>query len=188
MQTIIAGRFEQQEACAHALEELVRAGFAREHISSFYLNPPGRHDTFPIGGDEAESEGAKGAGSGMAAGAVTGGTVGAAVGAITAPFTGPLGAVLGGMVGAHIGNTAGAMNAMRDDTDRGEDPPARHSGMILAVGVEDEQQEEQAQTLLRSLGAGDIERASGTIEDGDWQDFNPVSAPHFIEQSGSSPY
>ena len=51
MQTIIAGRFEQQDDSARAVEELAQAGFAREHISSFYLNPPGPHDTFPIGGD-----------------------------------------------------------------------------------------------------------------------------------------
>lgn len=188
MQTIIAGRFEQQDSSEHAVMELVRAGFAAEHVSRFYLNPPGRHDTFPIGGDVDESEGAKDAGTGMAAGAVTGGTVGAAVGAVTTPFTGPLGAVIGGLVGAHIGNTAGAMGAMHDDAAEGEDPPTRHWGMMVAVGVEDEQQAEQAEQLLRSLGASDIERAMGTIEGGDWQDFNPVSTPHFIEQGRNPSY
>lgn len=181
MQTIIAGRFEQQEDSARAVAQLAQAGFAPEHISSFYLNPPGRHDTFPIGGDVAEAEGARDAGAGIAAGAVTGGAVGAAVGAVTAPVTGPLGAVIGGFVGAHIGNTAGAMSAMHDDTEHGEDPPMRHWGMMVAVGVESEEQADHAQQLLQSLGAMDIERAVGTIEGGDWQDFNPVSTPHYLE-------
>lgn len=187
MQTIIAGRFEQQDSSSHAVEELARAGFPREHISSFYLNPPGRHDTFPIGGDVAESKGAEDAGAGIAGGAVAGGALGAAVGAVTTPVTGPLGAVLGGLVGAHIGNTAGAMGAMHDDTDQGEDPPKRRWGMMVAVGVEDEEQVEQAEQILRDLGADDIERAVGNIENGDWQDFNPISSPHFVENRGRQP-
>jgi hypothetical protein len=73
------------------------------------------------------------------------------------------------------------MNAMHDDGEEGNNPPERHWGMMVAVGVENEEEADQAQHLLQSLGAVDIERAAGTIEDGDWQDFNPISTPHYIE-------
>ena len=40
------------------------------------------------------------------------------------------------------------------------------------------------------MGAADIERANGTIADGDWKDFNPVEPPTLIspasEQTSSS--
>lgn len=180
MHTIIAGRFEQQDESEHAVRELMQAGFAHEHVSSFYLNPPGRHDTYPIGGDEDRSEGAEDSPKGLAAGTGAGAAVGAAVGAATLPVTGPLGAVAGAMVGAHIGNVAAGLGAMKDDTEQGEDPPMRHWGMMVAVAVESDEQAERAVRLLSSMGAQDIERASGTIENGDWADFNPISTPHFL--------
>ena len=113
--------------------------------------------------------------------------MGAAVGAATPPVTCPLGAVVGAFVGAHIGNAAAGMGAMEDDTEHGEDPPERHWGMMVAVAVEDEDQASRAEQTLRSLGAADIERACGTIENGDWQDFNPVSTPHFVEGGSRQP-
>ena len=184
MQTIIAGRFEQQSDSEQAVRELTRSGFAQEHISSFYLNPPGRHDTFPIGGDVNESEGAEQAPKGIAAGSAAGGAVGAAIGATTLPVTGPLGAVAGAFVGAHIGNVAGSLGAMKDDGDQSEAPPVRHWGMMVAVAVDDDEQASTAVNVLRTLGAADVERARGTIENGDWLDFNPVSTPRYTGQPG----
>ena len=184
MQTIIAGRFEQQSESEHAVRELAHAGFAAEHISSFYLNPPGRHDAFPIGGDQNSSEGARDAPAGLAAGTTAGGAIGAAVGAATLPVTGPLGPVAGAMVGAHIGNVAGSLGAMKDDGDE-PGPPVRQWGMMVAVAVENDDQASAAVSLLRSLGAADIERARGTIENGDWQDFDPVSRSNLTGQHGT---
>lgn len=180
MQTIIAGRFEQQSDTEHAVRSLADAGFLQDHITSFYLNPPGRHDTYPIGGDEDISPGAEQTPGGIAAGTAAGGAVGAAVGAATVPVTGPLGPVVGAFVGAHIGNTAAGIGSMHH-SDPDDAPHERHWGMMVAVGVENEDQANQAEQMLRSLGAEDIERATGTIEDGDWVDFNPTSSPHYTE-------
>ena len=186
MQTIIAGRFEQQADSEHAVRELTRAGFMSDYISMFYLNPPGRHDTYPIGGDEASDEGARHAPEGLITGSVTGGAIGAAVGAATLPVTGPVGPAVGALVGAHIGNMTGSLGAMEDDG-KVAGPHVRHWGMMVAVAVRNDDEADRAADLLRSLGASDMERASGTIENGDWTDFSPVSTPHFIEPANANP-
>lgn len=61
MATVIAARMQLQDQVDQAIGELERAGFAREHIASFYVNPPGQHATYPIGGDRFESPDINGA-------------------------------------------------------------------------------------------------------------------------------
>lgn len=181
--TIIAGRFEQQAAAEETVEEFERAGFASGRIASFYVNPPGQHDAYTYGGDHEKSPGAKESGTGTALGAAAGGALGAA----TAPLLGPVGVVTGGLVGAHVGGLVGSMSKMKERGETGDNEeetenaaPVRRAGMMVAVAVEDRHQEEQAVDLFRSLGAADIERAEGTIAEGDWTDFNPVEPPALI--------
>lgn len=181
--TIIAGRFQQQAEVEEMIEELQRAGFAREHISAFYVNPPGQHDAYPIGGDRAMSPGAQESQKGTAAGAAAG----AAVGVAATPFLGPVGAVTGGLLGAHIGGLVGGMSRMKEQGETGphaEDEenaePIRKSGMMVAVAVGDDRQFDDALHALRAAGAVDIERAEGSIENGDWTDFDPVSTPQLL--------
>lgn len=190
MARIIAGRFQEQAETEHALDELLRVGFARDSISSFFLNPAGQHDAYPIGGDEAISPGAKESDKGAA----TGVAAGAAAGVAATPLLGPLGPVTGGLVGAYVGGLVGGLSQMKERGDtgkHGEDPenaaPVRKSGMFLAVAVDDEEHEDQAINLLRSLGAQDLERAEGTIANGDWSDFDPVSAPSLINTLPNTP-
>ncbi len=187
--SIIAGRFQQQWDADDTIDDLLRAGFARDRIASFFVNPPGQHDAFPIGGDHAVSQGAKESNKGVAAGAVAG----AAVGVAAAPFLGPVGAVAGGLLGAHIGGLVGSLSKMKEQGETGahmEDPdnatPLRKSGMMVAIAVDDQEQVNRAVTMLRSLGAVDIERAEGTIENGDWQDFDPLVPPVLVEQAQDS--
>lgn len=184
MSTIIAGRFQQQTQIEHTIEELVRAGFGRDRISAFYVNPPGQHDSYPIGGDHAVSAGAHESDKGIAMGAAAG----AAVGVAAAPFLGPLGAVTGGLVGAHVGGLIGSLSEMKERGETGEHgedadnaEPLRHSGLLLAVAIGGQDNEERAIDLLRSLGAVELERAQGTIENGDWTDFDPTAPPHFVQ-------
>lgn len=183
MARIIAGRFQEQTEIEHAMEELLRAGFSRDRISSFFVNPAGQHDVYPIGGDRAMSPGAKESDKGAA----TGVAAGAAAGVAATPILGPLGPVTGGLVGAYVGGLVGGLSQMKEKGDIGEhaeDPenaaPVRRSGMLLAVAVGDDEHEDQAINLLRSLGAQDLERADGTIVDGDWSDFDPVASPSLI--------
>lgn len=184
MTTIIAGRFEQQDQVQQAIAEMVRAGFPEDHISSFYLNPPGRHHQLPMGGDHNKSSGAEESPQGSAAGAVTGSAVGAAVGAVTTPLSGPLGAVTGAFVGGYVGSLAGSLGKMKDDggaESAESEPLIRHSGMMVAVSVSPDDDTERAAQVLRACGAVDIERANGTIVNGDWEDFDPESMPNLLE-------
>lgn len=178
MTTIIAGRFEQQDVVQNALLELERAGFSSSHMSSFYVNPAGQHDTYPIGGDRDKSPGAEDSTTGIATGAVVGGIAGT----VAAPVLGPVGT----LVGAHLGGMVGALSQMKE-RDEAEDVSEntqhqRKSGMLVAVRVDTEDHLNSAVDVLRSLGADEIEQSEGTIEDGDWSDFNPIAPVRLIDR------
>lgn len=184
MSTIIAGRFQQQSTVDDATEELVRVGFPRESIASFFVNPPGQHDVYPYGGDHEESAGAHESRKGI----VKGAAAGAAVGAAATAFLGPVGAVTGALLGAHVGGLVGSLSEMKEKGEVGEHgedadnaAPLRHSGLMLAVSLGEHDNESQAVNVLRAFGAEDIERAQGTITEGDWTDFDPVSTPQLIQ-------
>ena len=177
MTTIIAGRFGQQDAVEDAIAALARAGAPNGQIASFYVNPPGQHDLYPVGGDRDESPGAEHSDAGSAAGIGVGGAIGGAVGTATAPVTGPLGAITGALVGGHIGSLVGSLSRTQEAD---EVPPVRQSGMLVAVTAMSEEEERQAIDTLRTAGAFDLERAEGHIENGEWVDFDPLSTPEFI--------
>ena len=185
MSTIVAGHFQLQAEIDNAREELMRAGFPEDRISAFFLNQPGQHDMTPIGGDHALSPGAKETPTGLVEGAATGGVVGAAIGAATLVVTGPLGPVVGGLVGAHVGSLY-SFSKMKE---KGEGEQggvsenqfeARKPGMLVAVALDRPDDEQKALEVLQRLGSHHIERASGTIEHGDWTDFDPNSLPLLI--------
>ena len=95
MTPIIAGRFEQEAQADRAAEALRQQGFAAEDVTVFYLNPPGQHATFPVGGDRDKSHGATHAHSGALKGAAIGGVVGLGVG-VAADAAGGTGGRRGG--------------------------------------------------------------------------------------------
>lgn len=184
MNKIIAGRFDQQAMVQEAAEQMLRAGFTEDHVSIFYVNPPGQHDLYALGGDRDKSPGAEKSDSGIAAGAVTGGVVGAAMGMATIPLLGPVGPVAGALVGAHLGDLIGSLHEMQDDGDAVEaQARLRRAGMLLAVSTESQEQEERAIDVLRALHAHDIECAQGMIANGDWADFDPLAPPLLVERS-----
>ena len=190
MSTIIAGHFQLQDEVERARDELRAAGFAEDHISAFFVNQPGQHDRTAIGGDHLLSPGAKETPAAVAEGAAAGVVVGAAVGAATAPVTGPLGAIVGGLVGAHVGSLF-SFSKMKDKGESEDGAAAgdnasrvRQPGMMVAVALDGAASvapdEAGAIAALRRVGAHHIERASGTIVDGDWVDFDPLSAPQLM--------
>jgi hypothetical protein len=107
--------------------------------------------------------------------------LGAAIGAVTTPFTGPIGAITGALVGAHVGNLVGVLGKMKDDGNPEDAPSIRHSGLMVAVNTTNAQSEECAIAVLRAHGAQQIEWSTGHIVRGDWEDFDPASAPHLID-------
>ena len=200
MAHIIAGRFQEQEQVTQVIDAMLDAGVAQDRICSFYLNPPGQHNLYPIGGDREDSPGAHETAAGVATGATTGGVVGAAVGLTGAPFFGPVGPAVGALVGAHVGGLIGSLTQMKEkgegeaatEEDDGDANATRQrkSGMLVAVsldgtqgldalGAADNRQQEIVR-VLHLFGADDIEEADGVIIDGDWQDFDPLQAPKLI--------
>lgn len=199
MSHIIAGRFKEQDQVNRAIDAMVEAGFPQEGISSFYLNPPGQHNLYSIGGDRDDSPGAHETSGGVVTGAATGGAVGAGVGLIGAPVFGPVGPAVGALVGAHVGGLIGSLSQMKEKGEHEEITPAdthsdasdntrhqRKSGLMLAVSADGDQAQQSAVSLLRQLGADDIEQAQGTIINGDWQDFDPLEPPHLLGRADTT--
>lgn len=180
MSTIIAGHFQLQDEIDNARAALRQDGFADDTISAFYVNPAGQHDMYELGGDHDKSPGAKDSDEGVVKGGATGAVVGAVIGAATVPATGPLGPAVGALVGAHVGSlySFATMKEAGEAEQGGQNQrPPRQAGMMIAVATDGEAQQQRALDLLRRLGAHAIERAEGSISDGDWRDFNPNSLP-----------
>lgn len=198
MTPIIAGRFEQEAQAQEAAEELRRRGFAAEDVTVFYLNPPGQHATFPVGGDRDKSHGATDAHSGALKGAAIGGAVGLGVGAATAPLVGPVGALVGAGAGAYVGSLAGALGDMGETDsaakDAGDPPPSvsvdsvpmeRPAGFIVAARAPEYARRVVATNVLQSAGGKDVERADGIWQMGKWVDFDPLQAPKLVDLPAS---
>lgn len=189
MSTIIAGHFAQQEQVQAAVDALHKEGFYGDSVAAFYLNPPGQHGLYPIGGDVAMSRGAKETDKGAVMGAATGAVAGAAA----APVLGPVGPVTGGLLGAYLGSLVGGLTEMKERGDKGKEGdventlPMRKSGMMVAVALPEEAQANGVVDLLRSLGATDVERADGKIEDGNWVDFDPLDPPSMVDGKNAAP-
>jgi hypothetical protein len=190
MNTIIAGRFEEQARADQAVTALGEAGFPTSQTATFFVNPPGQHDRHGTTDDPDASAGAHHAGGGAVLGAAAGTGVGAVVGLATLPVLGPVAGLAGVAVGAYVGSLAGALEQMNDpagvaghatpaSADRDEVPP-RKSGMLVAVDVTSSAEQSTAIEVLRMQGAADIERAQGNITRSHWNDFDPLRAPTLI--------
>jgi hypothetical protein len=181
MPNIVAGRFEQQTDADAAIAELLRLGFARDQVTSFFVNPPGEHAKFLIGGDREASPGAESAGTGAVAGAAVGGAVGVGLGLAATPVVGPVALPTTAGVGALVGALAGALGKMEDapaELPYTEPPPeVRHAGIVVAAHVPEPEQRASALEVLQASGAKDIETAEGHWHDGQWTDFDPVAPP-----------
>ncbi len=204
MTPIIAGRFEQQTEAEQAVSALRREGFAEDDITMFYVNPPGQHGTFPIGGDREVSPGATHAHSGAIKGAAVGAAVGLGVGFAVAPLVGPAAAVVGAGAGAYAGSLAGALGETEEKPAPDEVEPraesiamqpvaevvklVRAAGMMVAVRAPEFARRVAAVNALRATGARDIERADGTWHDGQWVDFDPLKPPLLVDLPAEENY
>jgi hypothetical protein len=178
MANILAARVETQAEAERLVTALRTAGIGPADVTSFYLNPPGRHAEYPIGGDAHHDEGAKHSGKTAAAGAAVGGITGAALGTAVAAATDPGLAAVAGLAGAGVGAYAGSLAGGLSGTRAGdprkasvEEPVERAAGVMVAVRVD--LNENDVLEVLRTHGARDIERTSGEWRDGAWIDFDP---------------
>ncbi len=192
MATIIAARVETQQRADDLMAQLQSRGVVASDMQAFFVNPPGQHGTYPIGGDMDADTGTQGSSlgqaSGVAAGAAAGLAAGAVAGAVIPPLA-PIIAVAMAGVGAHVGGMAGALASTRASGQEKGEPEARtpdagavdmrRGGMTIAVRV-DPTSEKTVIDLLTSAAVEDLERAQGDWHDGEWADFDPLSPPRKI--------
>lgn len=183
MTQIVAGVFDDEQAATSAAQELRTAGFEAADLDQFALNPPGRHNQLPLGGDENADAKAEGGDKGAMTGAAIGTAVGAVAGIVAMPLVGPVAIAGGAAAGAYAGSLAGAVNKMGDDEAA---PELRPAGIMVAVNTETSEDEEIAVQLMRDRGAQMIERADGAWHNGKWVDFDPVRPPDIIESNVES--
>jgi hypothetical protein len=188
MANIVAGRFETQTEADRVLEALGAAGFASDEYTCFYVNPPGQHAQYPIGGDAHHDEGTKESGKKAAAAAAIGGVTGLALGTATGLALGEpgftaAGAIAGAGIGGYVGSLAGGLAGSRGgdaSQSTAEEPVERADGVMVAVHVDDTGATQRAIQLMRDHGALEVEEADGTWLDGTWSDFDPMRQPEHI--------
>jgi hypothetical protein len=184
MAKIIGARFETQPEADRALDALRAAGFGGQNVTSFYLNQPGQHARFPVGGDTHQDEGTKQSGKTAATGAAVGGITGLALGTAAAMATEPgfaAAAAIGGTgVGAFVGSLAGALSGTKETSSTGPDAEERKAGVMVAILADAEGAQDRIVQTLRAQGAHAIEQADGEWRDGAWVDFNPERAPQLL--------
>src|SRR3954466_5959746 len=133
MAQIVAGVFDDEQSATAAAHELRNAGFEAADLDQFALNPPGRHNRLPLGGDQDADAKAKGGDKGALTGAAIGTAVGAVAGLAAVPLVGPVAIAGGAAAGAYAGSLAGAVNKMGDDEPA---PELRPAGVMVAVNAE----------------------------------------------------
>jgi hypothetical protein len=176
MTTIIAGMFDTVNKAERAMDTLLNGEFGSQDVCTFANNPPGQHDTFPIGGDEDADPGARHADTDAGKGAAVGVGAGAAIGAVVG---GPPGAAIGAGIGAYVGSLAGALHGMEGRGTK-ERPVRRPAGIVVAVKADGGTAEKNAIATLQTQGASHVEKANGEWRDGKWVDFDPVSVPVLV--------
>ncbi|HZH57752.1 hypothetical protein [Yanghanlia caeni] len=185
MTLIIAARFSTFDAASQAAQRLMDAGVHEDALHVFYVNPPGAHDSYPLGGDQAADPGTRQAPGKAWGTAALLGAVGAVVGGvIVSAFAESFIPVLAGAgVGAYVGSLAGAMRGMdrrRASVQDAHRPPlkgeGRPAGVLLAVNTQGEREREIARILVEA-GGQEVERAQGRWRAGKWEDFDPTRPP-----------
>jgi hypothetical protein len=189
MASILAARFETRAQADSAVDALSAAGVRATERSVFYLNPPGQHAEYPIGGDSHHDEGTKESGKTAGKGAMIGSATGLALGTATGAALGEGGfmvaaAIAGAGIGGYVGSLAGGLAGTESGDARHasvEEPVERSSGMMVAIKLGDSASEEDVLRVLRRAGAIEIERAEGEWRDGTWADFDPRRTPKLVD-------
>lgn len=186
MSLIIAARFETFAAAELAAAALMQAGVTEDALHTFFVNPPGAHDRYPLGGDRAADPDSEGAPYSAVGGAAAVGLVGALVGGVIAfSFTDSMLPVVGGAgAGAYIGSLTGALYSLgrarpRRTLEQAREAKAhegRKSGVLLAVHTSRDH-EKRIAGILRDAGGQEVERAQGRWFNGKWEDFDPLEGP-----------
>jgi hypothetical protein len=177
MARIAAAVFADQSSAERAMAALTALGVADADVERFVVNPPGRHNHLPLGGDEDADDDAKPGDRGALAGAAVGSAVGGVAGVLAASIIGPAGIAGGIAAGAYTGALAGALNSMG----RRPEPAVRPYGVMVAVNLDRVDDGEEVLDVLYDGGAEMIEQAQGEWRNGHWADFDPVAHPQHVD-------
>ena len=177
---ILAAQFDEFAQADAAIQELCGTrGFSSTDVAKIVLGAPGRHDAFPLGGDEDQDAGAAKGDTGATSGAVLGGGAGIVAGIAAAAALGPVAALAATGIGAYTGSLAGALERMTDASAQGGVPP-RPAGVMVMAHAPTPEAREQALAAFTHQRARGIEEAEGQWIEGTWADFSPVSRPHWL--------
>lgn len=186
MSLIVAARFDTFDAAEGAAAALTNHGVTPDDLYTFYVNPPGAHDRYRVGGDMAADPDSEGAPYTAVAGAAAVGLVGALVGGVIAfTLTDSILPLVGGAgVGAYVGSLAGAVYSLgrkrptrtREQHAQAKAHEGRPAGVVLAVHTSQEH-EKRIVEILRTAGGIEVERAQGRWLNGRWEDFDPLVTP-----------
>lgn len=185
MSLIIAARFSTFDAANNAAQQLMRVGVHEDALHVFYVNPPGAHDHYPVGGDQAADPSTRPAPRRALGTAAVLGALGAIIGGVVLSIfsTSFIPVIAGAGIGAYVGSLLGAMGGMDRHRKRVQEPhhgnvpnEGRPAGVLLAVNADGERAEEIAR-LLKAAGGEQVERALGRWREGKWVDFDPLAPP-----------
>ena len=181
MTRIIAGMFSNRATASAAVGELRDAGVKKGDIDAFVVPAQKRRRTWRIGGERSDDDDSAGREIGPLSGAAVGGAIGAVAGLVATPLMGPM-AIAGGMAaGAYAGSLAGVMRSLAEPAESERVPSVvRDNGVMVAVHVGLQEDEDIAFDVLRHNGAQSIEWAEGAWRHGKWSSFDPVAAPQRI--------
>ena len=194
MTLIIAARFPTFEAANSAAQRLMQEGVSEDALHVFYVNPPGAHDHYAVGGDHAHDPDTKGAPRKAVGVATLMGAVGAVVGGlIVSAFAESFVPIIAGAgVGAYVGSLAGAVSGMdrrRGSVQQSHGAAAREqgrpAGVMLAVNAAGEHEQMIARILVEAGGEA-VERAQGRWRSGMWEDFDPTASPTTQTSDGTA--
>lgn len=196
MSLIVAARFQTFDQATVAAQKLFAEGFTEDDVHTFYINSAGEHGRYPLGGDRLADPDSKGGHLGAVAGASVLGLVFALAGGLIATRVAAsiFVVIAAAGVGAYLGALAGALwiigrnKRKAANTPRAQEvhPAVRPAGVMLALHVAPGQ-DALARRVLRESGGRDIERAQGRWQGGKWEDFDPLSPPHPVEEASTLP-
>jgi len=173
MDTIIAGRFSTLEQAQHCAEQLRGHVMHRDDVKVFFLNPPGQHALFWLGGDAYADSAARPGGQSALAGVAIGAIAGLAGAALlhVGGFHSPHAWVGVPLVGGYVGALCGALGKMRGDAPEGRGALQQcENGVVLAAHVTRRTRVFAERTML-AAGALSVERTEGAWRHGAWTDF-----------------
>lgn len=179
MTNIVAAQFDDFNVVDAALSSLSDGGFGPTSVDTYFLNAAGQHARYPIGGDQDVDPEAHGAERGALAGAALGGAAGAALGLVAAPLAGAAAAAGAIAAGVYAGSLAGAVHSLGKGHGALHPAVNRPAGVVVAVHAPTPSEQERAVSIFRRYRAHAIEEAEGVWKDGTWEDFDPISIPHW---------